>query len=73
MSRSGNWVVFSHGKESGPWGSKITAMAEVARGLEFDVLSVDYRGMDDPVLRVDTLIQTLIGRTASGSPSSKQK
>ncbi len=26
-------VVFSHGKESGPWGSKITAMAAVVRDL----------------------------------------
>jgi pimeloyl-ACP methyl ester carboxylesterase len=67
LSKSGNSVVFSHGKESGPWGSKITAMAEVARSLEFDVLSVDYRGMDDPAVRVNTLIQTLIGQAASGS------
>jgi pimeloyl-ACP methyl ester carboxylesterase len=67
LSKSGNSVVFSHGKESGPWGSKITAMAQVARGLEFDVVSVDYRGMDDPAVRVHTLIQTLAGETASGS------
>jgi pimeloyl-ACP methyl ester carboxylesterase len=52
-------VVFSHGKESGPWGSKITAMAQVARDLEFDVLSVDYRGIDDPLARVHKLIETL--------------
>ena len=26
-----NTVVFSHGKESGPWGKKITAMAAVVR------------------------------------------
>ena len=54
-----NSVVFSHGKESGPWGSKITAMAEVARDLKFDVLSVDYRGIDDPLARVRKLIETL--------------
>jgi pimeloyl-ACP methyl ester carboxylesterase len=54
-----NSVVFSHGKESGPWGSKITAMAEVARDLKFEVLSVDYRGIDDPLARVDKLIATL--------------
>jgi pimeloyl-ACP methyl ester carboxylesterase len=54
---SGNpCVVFSHGKESGPWGSKITAMAEVARALGMPVESVDYRGVDDPSARVEKLI-----------------
>lgn len=36
-------VVFSHGKESGPWGSKIQALANVAERLGGDVISVDYR------------------------------
>lgn len=36
-------VVFSHGKESGPWGSKIRALADVAERLGAHVLSVDYR------------------------------
>jgi pimeloyl-ACP methyl ester carboxylesterase len=49
-------VVFSHGKESGPWGSKITAMAAVARDLGSAVESVDYRGVDDPRARVEMLI-----------------
>ncbi len=49
-------VVFSHGKESGPWGSKITAMAAVARDLQWGVESVDYRGLDDPGARVGKLI-----------------
>src|ERR1700710_3032760 len=48
LNLSVNTVVFSHGKESGPWGSKITAMAAVARGLDLEVESVDYRGMEDP-------------------------
>jgi pimeloyl-ACP methyl ester carboxylesterase len=43
---SDNIVVFSHGKESGPWGTKITALAEVARGLGWRVESVDYRGLE---------------------------
>jgi pimeloyl-ACP methyl ester carboxylesterase len=63
----GNSVVFSHGKESGPWGSKITAMAQVARELGFDVLSVDYRGIDDPLARVRKLIETLSSTQATGS------
>ncbi len=58
MSQSTGLVVFSHGKESGPWGSKITAMAAVARELGMAVESVDYRGLDDPADRV----QKLIGR-----------
>src|SRR5450631_883969 len=49
-------VVFSHGKESGPWGSKITAMAAVVRDLGHAVESVDYRGADDPRARVEMLI-----------------
>jgi pimeloyl-ACP methyl ester carboxylesterase len=49
-------VVFSHGKESGPWGSKISAMAELVRGMGFDAGSVDYRGVDEPAERVDKLL-----------------
>ncbi len=36
-------LVFSHGKESGPWGSKFRTLANVAQGLGAQVLSVDYR------------------------------
>ncbi len=36
-------VVFSHGKESGPWGCKILKLAEVARAAGAQVLSVDCR------------------------------
>jgi alpha/beta superfamily hydrolase len=49
-------VVFSHGKESGPWGRKITAMAALARESGMGVESVDYRGMDDPTARVEKLV-----------------
>jgi pimeloyl-ACP methyl ester carboxylesterase len=49
-------VVFSHGKESGPWGSKIAAMAAMARDLGRAVESVDYQGMDDPRARVEKLV-----------------
>ena len=54
--RSFGTVVFSHGKESGPWGSKITAMAAGVRDLEAAVESVDYRGLDDPADRVRKLV-----------------
>jgi alpha/beta superfamily hydrolase len=58
-------VVFSHGKESGPWGRKITAMAELARKLGASVESVDYRGLDDPSARVEKLVATAAPMTGS--------
>jgi pimeloyl-ACP methyl ester carboxylesterase len=56
MLRSFGTVVFSHGKESGPWGSKITAMAAAVRDLGAAVESVDYRGIDDPGERAEKLV-----------------
>lgn len=64
MGRSFGTVVFSHGKESGPWGSKITRMAVLVRELELAVESVDYRGIDDPALRVRKLIEVGTGLEA---------
>lgn len=64
MSPTVNTVVFSHGKESGPWGSKITAMAALVRSLDCGVESVDYRGMDDPAQRVERLVA--VGRELKG-------
>ncbi|TDJ45939.1 MAG: alpha/beta hydrolase [Gammaproteobacteria bacterium] len=49
-------VCFSHGKESGPWGTKIQALAEIARAKAWAVESLDYQGMDDPQERVDLLV-----------------
>jgi dienelactone hydrolase len=49
-------VCFSHGKESGPWGTKIKALAEVARDLGWAVESIDYQGIDDPDDRVRVLL-----------------
>jgi alpha/beta superfamily hydrolase len=39
-------VYFNHGKESGPWGDKITRLAEIARSRGFKAESLDYIGMD---------------------------
>lgn len=50
-------VIFSHGKESGPWGFKITRLAQVARELGFQVQSIDYRGVYDPAERVRMLLE----------------
>ena len=49
-------VVFSHGQESGPWGTKIKIMAETAKALGCDADSVDYRGIADPTARVEKLV-----------------
>jgi pimeloyl-ACP methyl ester carboxylesterase len=53
---AGRHVVFSHGQESGPWGRKISALAEVARSEGYEAHSVDYRGLEDPRQRVARLI-----------------
>ena len=45
-------VVFSHGKESGPWGGKITKLANLAKELSFDIDSIDYTGIISPDERV---------------------
>lgn len=50
-------VIFSHGQESGPWGTKIRAMAEVAKGLGCSVDSIDYQGIADPTERVEKLVR----------------
>ena len=58
-------VIFSHGQESGPWGTKIRAMAETVRSMGFDADSVDYQGIADPTERVEKLVlEAQIGRTA---------
>jgi len=49
-------VVFSHGQEAGPWGRKISALAEVARAQGCHAHSVDYRGIDEPGARVARLV-----------------
>ena len=49
-------VIFSHGQESGPWGTKIRAMADVVRSHGHVADSIDYQGIKDPDVRVDKLI-----------------
>ena len=49
-------VVFSHGQESGPWGTKIKVMAETVKSLGCEADSVDYQGIADPTERVDKLV-----------------
>src|SRR6202007_2676986 len=69
-------VVFSHGQESGPWGRKIAALADVARSEGYEAHSVDYRGIDEARARVARLVDfckeltgdlVLVGSSLGGS------
>lgn len=62
MSRG--FVIFSHGKESGPWGTKITALAAVAAQREFAAESIDYTDLADPEDRVRRLREWCAGKGA---------
>jgi len=52
-------VYFSHGKESGPWGGKITRLAAVAKELNYQVESIDYTKIQSPDDRVTLLTDIL--------------
>jgi alpha/beta superfamily hydrolase len=52
-------VIFSHGKESGPWGTKIKSFAEIARKYNCEVDSLDYRAYSNPDDRVYQLLNYL--------------
>ncbi|MEN3371963.1 YqiA/YcfP family alpha/beta fold hydrolase [Dechloromonas sp. ZS-1] len=49
-------VLFAHGKESGPWGSKIRHLATIAQEFGAQVLSPDYSDLTDPDERVARLL-----------------
>lgn len=49
-------VIFTHGRESGPWGTKIRALAKVAERSGCRVISRDDSDNCDPELRVSRLI-----------------
>ena len=54
-------VIFSHGKESGPWGSKIKRLANTAAKNGYQVDSIDYTDTLNPELRVERLVNELTG------------
>lgn len=54
-------VIFSHGQESGPWGTKIRAMAELVKGMGCTTDSIDYQGIADPTERVSKCIEACRG------------
>ena len=45
-------VVFSHGKESGPHGKKISSMRSIAEDLGFSTVSLDYTKCSNEIERV---------------------
>ena len=49
-------VIFSHGQESGPWGTKIQAMSDVVKSIGCETDSIDYQGIADPTDRVNKLV-----------------
>ena len=57
-------VYFAHGRESGPWGTKIRALAKVAEALGCQVFSRDDTDTRDPDLRTNRLIEEV--RTIDG-------
>ncbi len=57
-------VIFAHGRESGPWGTKIRALAQAAERLGCRVVSRDDSDSHDPELRVARLIDE--SRTVNG-------
>jgi pimeloyl-ACP methyl ester carboxylesterase len=54
-------VIFSHGQESGPWGTKIRAMAERVKSLGCQVESINYQGIADPTERVEKCVRKCAG------------
>lgn len=56
-------VIFSHGKESGPDGTKINRLRSACQDAGFESLSVDYRDIDNPERRVEKLKQVIAAET----------
>jgi pimeloyl-ACP methyl ester carboxylesterase len=54
-------VIFSHGQESGPWGTKIRAMAERVKSMGCSADSIDYQGIAHPTERVEKCIRECAG------------
>ena len=52
-------VIFSHGKESGPWGTKIRFLANIAEEMGCQIQSIDYSDTLDPEKRVERLMQSI--------------
>ena len=56
-------IIFSHGMESGPWGTKIKRLAKIAANRQLEIKSVDYTDTMDPDARVQRLRYLLDNET----------
>lgn len=65
VENKSNWdwrpylIIFSHGKESGPYGSKIKRLMDVAEECDFPAVSIDYRDCANADERVALLKDTI--------------
>lgn len=50
-------VIIAHGKESGPQGSKIRALSQVASKQQLLVIAPDFRNIDNPEERIEHLLE----------------
>ncbi|TAG36197.1 MAG: alpha/beta hydrolase [Polaromonas sp.] len=66
-------VIFSHGKETGPWGTKIRRLADVAQAAGWQVISVDYAALTGQVdAPAELRLQALLHLLATGLPPHSQ-
>ncbi|NLC22062.1 MAG: alpha/beta hydrolase [Halomonadaceae bacterium] len=54
-------LIFSHGKESGPYGRKIITLAQIALSKGLHVQSFDYSDLRSPEARAERLLKVLVG------------
>lgn len=79
MSEPASLVCFAHGKESGPWGTKIRFLARISEQRGYAVLSPDYSHTMDPPQRVQQLLDlqprarrlVLVGSSMGGYVSAQ--
>ena len=58
-------VVFAHGRDSGPWGTKIRALSKVAESFGCRVISRDDSDNRNPELRIARLVDEVKGLDGS--------
>ena len=49
-------IYFSHGKESGPWGTKISYLLKIAKDLGCETNNIDYTETKNPERRIRILL-----------------
>lgn len=64
MSLARGQVILSHGMESGPNATKVTALARVAESMGFVSHRVDDQGIVNPLRRLDRLLPLIDAATA---------